>query len=190
MAKKNSTLLVAIAERFIPMTLAIVVVCAAFIFKVDLYNIGDYKFVYSNIISFSSIIIGFLITMVSILVTFTGKRVMRLIKSNRAENLLKSYFSFSIASGVVVALLSILLGIIFDYFAAAELNTLPNIFSMTRALSILWIFLFSYFMSATARVFYVMLRILKSVIEEESSVDIKRTEADASIISLASIKEK
>lgn len=160
-------MLKAIFERIAPITLTIIIVIISSFSHVDFSKIKDYKFLYSNIISFSSIIIGFLITMVSILITLTGKRVLKKIHEENADNLLSGYFIYPIASGVVLALYSIISGILFDesvYFVSS------------KVMSIIWIALVAYFVLTTCRIFYIMLKLLKSINVENNAPKSEREE--------------
>lgn len=156
-------------ERIGPLVISMIICFLSFRFNIDFSELSDYKFIYSNIISFSSIIIGFLITMVSILITLTNKRVMIKIRELKADNLLKSYFVFPILSGLFLVLLSIILGIVFD---SNGLNV--NNGTMTS----IWIFTLVYFVTTTCRIFIIMLKLLNRVHEEELRPESKRVEPD------------
>ncbi len=170
-----------IIERVTPLILSIIITIIFYKANFNFAALKDYKFVYSNIISFASIIIGALITMVSILSTFTGRKVMKKIKKNKADGLLKNYFIYPICSGVILALYSVSLGILYD-----ESKVLSNVQIIT---SIVWIFLLSYFVATTGRVFFVMLKLLSAVYEEDAAPERKRSEVDSSKVSFEKPQE-
>jgi len=164
-----------IFERILPAVGALVLASLLFVFKFNFMELKDYKFVYSNIISVSSIMIGALITMVAILTAFTGKRVMIKIKEQKADNLLRSYFIYPISSGLFVAIYSIILGIVID----------EKTFSSTVCLylSTVWVLITSYFILSTLRVFYIMLKLLNAVYDEDAQPKFNRIEASSDKVS-------
>lgn len=145
-------------ERIGPLIISLIIFGLAFLLKLDFSTLSDYKFVYSNVVSFSSIIIGFLITMVSILITLTNRKVMIKIREMKADNLLKYYFVCPIVTGLVLTIFSIILGIAFD----------DKQLRLSKAmLTDVWIFLSAYFVCTTLRIFIIMLKLLSRVHEEE-----------------------
>lgn len=61
----------------------------------------------NSFVNMSSIIIGFLATMISILIATVRKSVMRKIKANNATRLLTNYINTAVMSGILITVYSV-----------------------------------------------------------------------------------
>jgi hypothetical protein len=105
--------------------------------------------------------------MVSILLTLTNRKIMKTIRDYKADNLLKSYFAFPVASGLIIIIYSVILAVIFDWKILKEYYVL---------FSSIWMFLFCYLILTTIRIIYIMLKLLNRVFQEDTAIKSKRVE--------------
>lgn len=148
-------------EKWYPLTIAIIT--SLFIFYkgyklADIVNIGE---LLTATITICSILIGFLAVMMSILVTITGKRIMRRIKASNASNLLNSYFYWAVISGFIASVGSLLLTVIYQ-----------NNINYSNYILSLWLLVVLLFLLCSFRIVLVLLRILRHIIKtDEKSSD-------------------
>ena len=137
------------------MTIIALIISIKFNFRIDL--LGEYQTLLSNTISFSSIFIGVLMTLVGLLLGYVNKDV---IKKINANDLLVKYFIFPILSGILVVAMSLILGVLLGEKAIAN-QVFLNIISK------IWFTMTVYFILSTIRVIWLMLIILKEVFQED-----------------------
>ena len=145
-------------EKYWPLLLAVIVALIAFFAGWNLSSINQIKDILSSVINISSILIGFLGAMMSVLAAVAGHRVLKRIKNNNATELLRSYFSQSVGSGFVVAIGS----------------TIMNLFveckdDYARWLLIGWMFFVTYFLASAYRIMIVMGDILKTIVDDDTN---------------------
>ena len=145
-------------EKYWPIVLAIITAIITLFAGWNLSSIRQFKDILSSVINISSILIGFLGAMMSVLAAVAGNRVLKRIKDSNATELLRSYFSQSVGSGFIVAIGS----------------TIMNLFiectdEYTRWLLVGWIFFVTYFLASAYRIMIVMSDILKTIIDDDTN---------------------
>ncbi|MDU2491145.1 MAG: hypothetical protein E7D27_11270 [Clostridium celatum] len=140
------------------MTIIALIISIKINFRIDL--LGEYQTLLSNTISFSSIFIGVLMTLVGLLLGYVNKEVIKKIRIKNANDLLVKYFIFPILAGVVVVAMSLILGVLLGEKAITN-QLLLNIISK------MWFAMTVYFILSTIRVIWLMLIILKEVFQED-----------------------
>lgn len=101
-------------EVYYPLILAVLSALIIFLFKWDLSDIQNFSSILNATVTLSAIVIAFLGTMLSILITITNSEVMDRIKQNDAEGDLTSYIKVAVVSGFILALYSMILNIFVD----------------------------------------------------------------------------
>lgn len=157
--KKNK--IIGILETFIPSVVTAVGFIYAWIinFRIDLLK--DYDKLFSNTISFSSIFIGMLITLVGLILGFASKYVIRRIKSKNADRVLISYFKKPIFIGIALVIMCLVLSNLFD-------EIILNSLLVFKLISSTWLALVIYFLFSTIRVLLLTFMILKEVFYEDT----------------------
>ena len=147
-------------EKYWPYVLAtaIVIICARL--KISRFHIPHFPEMLNSFISMSSIIIGFLATMVSVLIAAVGRSTMRRIEKNNSTELLTNYINVAIVSGLLAALYSV----IFNAF-------LDDYDSIYWYLFLLLVFIIILFLSATYRIINYLLLILSNIAKENRDND-------------------
>jgi len=149
-----------ILERFIIVPISVFIVILLLLKNFRLDSLKDYKSLFANTISFSSILLGVLLTLVGLLLGYANKNVIKRIRSRNANGLLVDYFVFPIISGFIIVVSSLVLGNIFEQQIISNLIYL-------KIISSTWIFFVAYFILATLRITSLMLIILKEVFYED-----------------------
>lgn len=156
-----------ILERFAPiiisLTLSIVILLSGF----RLNKLAEYNGLFANSISFASIFLGVLATLIGLLLGYVDKIVIQKIKAKNADDLLIKYFIFPIMSGIVTVILSFTLGIVFDEKVISNENILSII-------TFVWLIFSFYFIASTIRIIFLMLKILKEIFYE-NNLEVERT---------------
>ncbi|WP_346879292.1 hypothetical protein [Clostridium sp. UBA7791] len=168
--KKNN--IIALLERALPIIISLAgsLMALATGFRIDLLH--DYNKLFSNTISFSSIFIGMLMTLVGLILGFASKYVIKRIKSKNADKILITYFKKPIFAGIILVVVCLVLSNLFDE------NILTNI-TILKIISTLWIMVLIYFLTATIRVLFLTFIILKEVFHEDTEgIDIKNEEGE------------
>lgn len=93
-------------ERLYPYLISLIVVIVLFAMKINQITIMRFDILISSIISISSTIIGFIITIIAILIGLLNERVMKLIKKNNAMNLFREYLISPVIIGFILIILS------------------------------------------------------------------------------------
>lgn len=145
----------AYAEKWLPLTISLLVGICIFIKKCIPKDIQNFTDILSSVINFGAIIIGFLATMVSVLIALTGKRVIRRIQKNNATGLFTSYFVVPIVLGLLMIILSIFL------MPLEKCDDFP-----TRVLFSLWIINIVYFLTSSFRIIRILQKVFKDIVNE------------------------
>lgn len=134
-------------EKYYPLVsgLLIGLVIAVLLRKLEIDHLIDAKFdnVLNGAITFSSIVVGFLGVLLSIIATIRDTDIMKHLYENVAEDLLKSYFKGTVIAGFLVVVVSISL-----YFVKLSW------------LIIIWSFLFGFFILSSYRIIDLLLKII------------------------------
>ncbi|WP_102707004.1 hypothetical protein [Terribacillus saccharophilus] len=153
------------SEKHFPLLISgIIAIIFMCYFDLKINSIPKFDLILGGTVTISSIIIAFLGTMVSILITLTNTKVMQRINHYDAGPTLTAYISRTIYSGLLLAVYSLVL------YPFIELKS--N--STSEILFILFAFLTSYFLLSSFRINIITLNILRDVLtdkkEEEDAV--------------------
>lgn len=157
-------------EKYWPYILAAAVVILCARLKISRFHIPHFPEMLNSFISMSSIIIGFLATMVSVLIAAVGKSTMRRIEKNNSTELLTNYINVAIVSGLLAALYSV----IFNAF-------LDDYDSIYWYLFLLLVFIIILFLSATYRIINYLLLILSNIAKENNNANLKSKVMDSKV---------
>lgn len=140
-------------ERFCPSIISIVFT-SLIVMNVELTNLPP-KFdnILNGVITFSSILIGFIGVLISILLTIKDSNLIRELFKKVQGKILKKYFKFSLISGFLVVLFSLIL-----YF-----NNRPIFIYKEKQIDIsiiLWTLFLSYFAMSSLRIIDIMMHII------------------------------
>ena len=155
-------------EKLYPVIFSFCSVIYCAMYKITSFDIPRFHDVLNSYVNMSSIIIGFLATMISILITSVDKTVMKKIRQFTGMNLLTSYINIAVISGLIVAIYSV------GYSAVADKPDSPFWY-----LFLFWVFIATLFLTSTFRILQVMLRILTNI-ANESETDKSRKVMDSS----------
>ncbi|BDR66752.1 hypothetical protein [Clostridium tetani] len=156
--KKNTTLIV-LLEKISVITITIILAYITHYYKFNIFAFKEKESLFSNILSFVSILLGIVITMATLFLGYSNKQVVKKIKAKSADKLMFRYFLVPIITGIIASIGSI-------YFALISgEEVLTNLVELK--LTIFYIIILSIFFLSTIRVFFLMLMILKDVFEED-----------------------
>lgn len=146
-------------ERYYPLLIAIVFVIIAIFINPNLYILDDVDSILSAVISFASIIIGFLGALVALIFS-TENRIMRIVIEDEYYSArMKKFFLRPIQSGFIWIFLSIL----FSFRATLHNICLANKIDGDRVILIsklIWLYLFVYFLISSYRAINIILKIV------------------------------
>lgn len=156
--KKNEFLIVLLEK------IGVIIIAVGLGYIVYFYNFNIFAFkekesLFSNILSFASILLGIVITMATLFLGYSNKQVVKKIKSKSADKLMFRYFLIPIITGIVTSIGSIYLSLISGEEILVK--------STELRLTIFYVMILSIFFLSTIRVFFLMLMILKDVFEED-----------------------
>lgn len=163
-----------VIEKYYPLLIAVVIALILLLYTdLRLNNIPKFDSILSGTVTISSIIIAFLGTMVSILITLTNTKVMQRINHYDAGPTLTAYISGTIYSGLLLAVYSLML------YPFTELKSK----SVSEILFILFVFLTTYFLLSSFRINLITLNILKNVLtdKKERENDVSNPQLDPNI---------
>src|SRR5699024_7582545 len=143
-------------DRCYHYVLGILVGLVVFILEYNLSDVKNLAFILEATITFSSIIIAFLSTMVSIFISLINSEVMKRIKSKDGDGLLTSYIAETVLSGLLLVFLSIILFMFINYSGKYS-NLLLSFYVL------LLVFLFS----SSFRILKLTSNILKNALNEK-----------------------
>lgn len=158
-----------VVERGYPFVLSALIVIVAYSCNYNIIAHSKFSSVLSATINVSAVIVGFMATMVAVLISTINRKTLRRIKDNNAMGLLNSYFRSALINGLLLAVFSTIL----TMFVGVD-------DSLIRHLAYLWIFMASYFVFSSLRVILIMLTILESFSLEmsEESIPDDQIQAD------------
>lgn len=140
--------------------LSLIVVVLGFIFEWT-YKIEKFDKVLDSVITFSSIILGFLGALLGILITIKDSNIMKKIYKENHKKTIKFYFSEAIIFGFLVVIVSTILHL----FVGSDKNYVQCVFFF-------WIFLTSQFFFSSYRVISTLMHIMfKSDMDDSISLD-------------------
>ncbi len=140
-------------EKRAPVILSLTIaICFYLLSNKTLCDVPNLKEMLSAIINISAVIIGFLLTSVSILIALPGKRVIKRIQANNSMGIFTSYFASPVALGFLLIVLC-------TVFLPME--------KMTGKWSHAWltflVFICSYFVLSSFRIATLLLGVLKKI---------------------------
>lgn len=149
-------------EALYPSTVAILVGIVVYILKVDITDVNNFSSIISSAVTISSIVIAFIATMISILISISNSAVMKRINNNSAEGMLISYIKTTVVSGLLLAMYSLVLNMYLD---------MEGIFS--RLMLIIFVVMLVYFVLCTYRIISIVTGVLTQVLSENKEKDQK-----------------
>lgn len=155
---------IAVFERIIAVLLSFIICGVTILMGLRIDRLKNYKDLFSNTISFASILTGVLMTLAGLLLGYASKVVVKRIKERNANNILVSYFCKPLIAGFTIVIMSLILSNLFD-------EKLIKSWLMLEVITSLWGFFVTYFICSTIRIFLLMLYILKEVFNEDIKTD-------------------
>ncbi|MFU2018918.1 hypothetical protein ACM6Q7_28615 [Peribacillus butanolivorans] len=153
-------------EFLYPLSLGIISGIIISLLDFNLTSIKNILPILSSTVSITSIIIGFLATMVSVLISLTNTKVMERIRNAEANETLSWYIKEAIIIGLIFAVYSLILHM-FDGYKGKVSNLLLAFY----------VLFLTYFISATYRIFHIILNILTSVLNSPPVQAVKDEES-------------
>jgi hypothetical protein len=141
-------------ERFYPLIISLLSVGLSITFKLKI-DIPGFEKVLDGIITFTSIVIGFLGALLAIILSISKSKVMqhlyKHVNESNGKNLLYSYFNQTIIAGFVTVILSIFLYI---------LKEIKDIKCYGEYALYIWVFFSVFFILSSYRIVSVLMRTL------------------------------
>jgi hypothetical protein len=154
-------------EKIYPITIALITAIMCYVCKFNVLINKDFSITLNSTISVSAVMVGFMATMVAVLVSTVNTVTLQRIQDNNAMGLLHSYFHSALITGFMLAIGSI-----------ATSMLLGTSGLKGERITTIWVFIAVYFVFATARVISIMLAILRSISNESTN----RNESQSSTI--------
>lgn len=145
-------------EKNYPFVVALFIAVVAYFLPYDLSG-KNFAQILSSVITIGAILIGFLATMMSILITITGKRVIKRITALGASGRFTGYFFITLVLGFILVVFSSVLNAFTDLCGRRS-----------HYVFVAWIFVVAFFLLASFRIVHLMARILKNVMEESKEI--------------------
>ena len=142
-------------EQYSPILAACFFTWIAYYFDVDDTKIINFEQILNAVINISAILIGFLGAMVSILIVSSSKKVIRLLKTCNRIDCFNGYFKCAVIIGMASACFSVIM-----------LGMPKQVNLWHHYLFYIWLFFITLFIGSAARIIYIMLKILASVLAE------------------------
>ena len=156
--------MIALFERYTGYVLTLIIIILNIHFKWDYSRLGDYGFLFPNLISITSIAIGFLATILFQLWSYKKKSIMKYFKEYGYLGLLKFYSIETICFLLLLILSSLLLGIYFDSYLFSNNGFIfTTIFNSILVLSI----------SSLVRIIFLFFKIDKLITFEDDNNVVK-----------------
>ncbi|MBD5572415.1 hypothetical protein [Clostridium botulinum] len=139
-------------------------------FKFEINKLKHYEQLFSNTITFVSILIGVLMSLMGFLLGFSDEKVVIRIKENNGDKILIKYFIRPIIAGIIIVIMSLVLEMIYG----------QNISNISQRIyifiSVIWSVLCALFLSSTFRVSLLMYLILTKIFDEADNKGINTNE--------------
>lgn len=101
-------------ESAYPYVFSIIALVIIIFMKWNISDVKNFSSILGSAVTISAIVIAFLATMLSILITLTNAEVMKRINAGDGEGLLISYVNTAIIAGFILAVYSMILYIFID----------------------------------------------------------------------------
>lgn len=148
-------------ERNLPKISVGIYTIISILFRFNFYLLKGYEQLFANAITFTSILIGVLMSMIGFVLGFSNKEVIDRVKNQGVSTVLIKYFIKPIVAGIAIVILSLILGAIIKQ--DCKLN--ETIYVLLTAL---WGALAIYFIVSTLRILILMYLILMEAFAENS----------------------
>lgn len=151
-------------ELIFPM---MITVALAVIFRISLkgetIQVNAIEFILENIFSLVTTLMGFIITIITVFVSFVKSKIMRYLKRNNKIKTLLFYFIEPLIWGILV--------VIDIGYLATKFNELNNMYINQLLIALI---LVSLFMLTVLRITLVLCRLLFIIVEDPESIEEKR----------------
>ena len=151
-------------ELIFPMIITIVL---AIIFRISLkgeiVQINAIEFILENVFSLVTTLMGFIITIITVFVSFVKSKIMKYLKKNNKIKTLLFYFTEPLIWGILV--------IIDIGYLATKFNELNNMYINQILVTLI---LVSLFVLTVLRITLVLCKLLFIIVEEPESIEEKR----------------
>lgn len=151
-------------ELIFPMIITIVL---AIIFRISLkgeiVQINAIEFILENVFSLVTTLMGFIITIITVFVSFVKSKIMKYLKKNNKKKTLLFYFTEPLIWGILV--------IIDIGYLATKFNELNNMYINQILVTLI---LASLFVLTVLRITLVLCKLLFIIVEEPESIEEKR----------------
>lgn len=142
-------------ELYYPIIFATLIIIPVLIYKWDLSNVKNISSILSSGVTIGAIVIAFLATMISILISISNVEVMKRINRNDAEGDLIIYIEVTIISGFLLAVYSLVLN--------AFIGTSGT---SSHVLFTIFVWILTFFIFSSYRIIHIFSRILNQVLKE------------------------
>lgn len=150
-------------EKHFPLIFTVIAAVILFYFKINILELDGFQSILNATITITSIIIAFLGTMMTILITLANEKVMVEIRRNNKHKDLLKYIKATIFSGLILALYALFL-FIYDSDASRT----------STFLSTLFISLCIYFVMSSYRIFAIVVLILDKILDNKTDLPPKK----------------
>ncbi|WP_061317430.1 hypothetical protein [Clostridium botulinum] len=168
--KGKKEVLINFLERWGVLISVILTLIVTLFFKFEINKLEHYEQLFSNTITFVSILIGVLMSLMGFLLGFSDEKVVIRIKENNGDKILIKYFIKPIIAGIIIVIMSLVLEMIYG----------QNISSISQRvyilISVIWSVLCVLFLSSTFRVSLLMYLILTKIFDEADNKGINTNE--------------
>ena len=131
--------------------------------KGEIVQVNAIEFILGNIFSLVTTLMGFIITIITVFVSFVKSKIMKYLKRNNKIRMLLFYFIEPLIWGVLV--------IIDIGYLATKFNELNNMYINQLLVALIFI---SLFMLTVLRITLVLCKLLFIIVEEPESIEEKR----------------
>ncbi len=142
-------------ELAYPIVFATLIIIPVLLYKWDLSNVKNISSILSSGVTIGAIVIAFLATMISILISISNVEVMKRINKNDAEGDLILYIEVTIISGFILAIYSLVLNAFIGISG-----------SVSHALFTIFVWILTFFIFSSYRIIHIFSRILNQVLKE------------------------
>ena len=145
-------------EEAYPYLLGLIMVVIFMLSNIQSITVNRLELILNSVITVSITVVGFFITMVTILIGLVNKRVMKVIKKYKGDKLLANYFLSPIIFGSILVLYCFYLAYIIQGY------------TVYRTEILIFLFIVTIFIIGCIRIGYILLYILRMVLGEPDSI--------------------
>ncbi|MEK4367598.1 hypothetical protein [Paenibacillus sp. FSL R5-0473] len=144
-----------------PYIFSIIIGGVSFFLKLEINKISKFDMILSSSVTLSSIIIAFVATMISILISISNSSVMKRINKNNGEHDLITYINTTVISGLLLVTYSLILNVFIESTGYTS-----------RILLSLFVTLLVFFLLSTYRIIRIVTVILTDVLSENKEAQL------------------